>query len=134
MNDLTDENKDVYEGEEDFYGEDESETDADVRGISGNVSSYTYTNLNYPCIIFKKGFSCPKHQLLVISNMVKSSGVDKDISLYFSKEDDLYKIGTIGGKQVSAFLEIVGTESVYGYFNKDIKLEDDRLYTLCTIF
>lgn len=127
-------NEELYTGEEDFYGGDDEEVSVDVKGVSDNVSSYTYTNLNYPCILFKEGFTCPKHQLTVISNMVNSKGVDKDISLYFNKEGDLYKIGSISGKQVSAFLEIVGTDVVYGYFDKETKLVDDRLYTLCTIF
>lgn len=126
--------EEVYTGEVDFYGNDDEVASSDVRGVSDSVSSYTYTNLSYPCLLFKEGFTCPKHQLTVISNMVKSKGSDKDVSIYFNKEGDLYKIGSISGRQVNAFLEIVGTGVVYGYYDEGTKLEDDLLYTLCTIF
>lgn len=133
MASIAEDDEKEYEGEEDFYGSEEEE-EVEVKGISGNVSSFTYTDLSYPCIIFKEGFACPKHQLIVISNMVKSSGANKDISLYFNKEGELYKIGNINGMQVNAFLEIVGTENIFGYYDAETRLEDDRLYTLCTLF
>ena len=128
------EDRKLYTGEEDFYGGDEEAIPADVKGGSDSVSSYTYTNLSYPCILFKEGFACPKHQLTVISNMVNSKGIDKDISIYFNKEGDLFKIGSISGRQLNAFLEIVGTDVVYGYYDAETRLKDDLLYTLCTIF
>lgn len=128
------EDRELYTGEEDFYGGDEEAIPADVKGVSDSVSSYTYTNLSYPCILFKEGFACPKHQLTVISNMVNSKGIDKDISIYFNKEGDLFKIGSISGRQLNAFLEIVGTDVVYGYYDAETRLKDDLLYTLCTIF
>ena len=66
--------------------------------------------------------------------MVNSKGIDKDISIYFNKEGDLFKIGSISGRQLNAFLEIVGTDVVYGYYDAETRLKDDLLYTLCTIF
>lgn len=117
-----------------FYGEDEdSDSTQEINGISGTVTDFTFTNLSYPCIVFKDGFTCPKHQMQVISNMVKTVNDVKDISLYFVENNELYKIGMISGLQVSSFLEIIGTDNVYGYYDKDTRLENSKLYTLCTV-
>ena len=117
-----------------FYGDDADNNEEKViNGISGKVTDFTFTNIDYPCIIFKEGFKCPKHQLQVISNMVKTISDVKDVSLYFINNGELFKMGMLSGLQVSSFLEIIGTEKVFGYYNKDIKLEDSKLYTLCSI-
>lgn len=117
----------------DFYEGAEDEVSTSVDGVSNEVTNFTYTNLEYPCIIFKEGFTCPQHQLRVISNMVKTVSVNKDISLYFIQGSDLFKMGMLSGVQIQAFLSIVGDDKVIGYFDRDTKLEGDRLYTLCTI-
>ena len=117
-----------------FYGESNDDyEEKEIQGITGDVTSFTFVNLEYPCIIFNEGFTCPKHQLTVIGNMVKSTNALKDISLYFLNGGELFKIGMIGGIQVNAFLEIVGTDNVTGYFDKDTKLENSLLYSLCTV-
>lgn len=117
-----------------FYGSEAEESQkTEIKGITGDVTDFTYTNLEYPCIVFNDDFKCPKHQLTVIKNMVNSTIGGKDISLYFRNEGDLFKIGMIDGLQVTAFLEVVGLSNVKGFFSKDVKLENDRLYTLCTV-
>ena len=117
-----------------FYGEDgDSEVKQEIHGISGQVTDFTYTNISYPCIIFREGFTCPKHQMQVISNMVKTVNDVKDISLYFIDKGELFKMGMLSGLQVSSFLEIIGTEKVFGYYDKDTKLENSKLYTLCMV-
>lgn len=122
-----------------FYGEENDETSVqDIKGITDHVSEFVYTNLTYPCIIFKKNFHCPKHQMKVLSNMVKSKGITKDITLYFEKGIDdsaseLFKIGTIGGVQVDSLLSIFSSENLLGFYDSDTVLEGSKLYTLCTI-
>lgn len=117
-----------------FYGEGTDEqSEVKVKGITGDVTDFTYTGLEYPCIVFNDDFKCPKHQLNVISNMVNSSVGFKDISLYFVNKGELFKIGAINGMQVNAFLDIVGISNVKGFFDKLTKLEDSMLYTLCTV-
>ena len=65
--------------------------------------------------------------------MVKSVKGNKDISLYYTNNGESYKIGMINGLQVGAFLEVIGIDKVIGYFDKDTKLENSLLYTLCTV-
>ena len=117
-----------------FYGE-EAEDDKveEIQGITENVSEFTYSSLEYPCIMFKEGFSLKNHKWKVLSNMVKSISLDKDISLYFHDNGELLKIGKISGTQVNAFLDIVGMEGVVGYYDKYTLLETDRMYTLSII-
>ena len=116
-----------------FYGEGTDETPVqDVKGITDKVTDYTYTNLNYPCIMLKEGFTCPKHKMKVISNMVKTLNNDKDISLYFTDDGELYRIGMLSGLQLSSFIEIVGLENIVGFFEDGTRLDGSKIYTLCT--
>lgn len=117
-----------------FYGEDAEKDDVkDIHGITDKVTDFTFTNISYPCLIFKEGFSCPQHQMKVISNMVKTNSSDKDTALYFINGGELFKIGMLGGNQIDPLLELVGVDKLTGYYLDGTKIEGDRLYTLCVI-
>lgn len=117
-----------------FYGEEEDESVVDdIHGITDTVTNYTYTNLQYPCIIFKEGFTLKSHKWRVISNMVKAIDKDKDTALYFKDNGNMVKLGSLSGRQVESFLELVGCENLLGYYLDGTKLEGDRLYTLCVL-
>lgn len=102
-------------------------------GITGKVTSYTFTGVAYPCVIFKEDFKCPKHKMEVVSNMVKSGNLSmKDIALYIiGAGGALFKIGALSGLQVGAFLDLIGVDTVDGFYDKSTPLKGDRLYTLC---
>lgn len=120
---------DVYNG----YSEDGEVKE--IKGITDTVTDYTYTGLSYPCIVFKQGFKLERHKVQVISNMVKSNTVDikKDISLYFSNKDQLYKLGEISGVQVSPLIDIAGRDNLIAFLDADTELNDSLIYTLCSI-
>lgn len=121
--------------DEDFYGCENEETESEIKGITGTVSSFTYTNVSFPCFIFKEGSEIPKHKLRIVANMVKSGNMqDKDTSLYFIQNGDLFKIGSLSGTQIMGFLDLMGTGCLDGYVDADTKLEDGNLYSLCTCF
>lgn len=129
--------EELYEGEQvgdfGFYGDEADEGDTKViDGITGEVTNYTYTKLSYPCILFREGFTCEKHKLRVISNMVNTGGTNKDISLYFQQAGEIYKLGMLNGLQVKSFLEIIGVENVFGMYDADTRIEGDKMYVLCT--
>ena len=117
----------------DFYGDgtDESEV-KDIHGITDTVTEYSYSNLQYPCIIFVEGFKCPKHKMQVLSNMIKSKGIIKDIALYFKQSDGVYKIGEIGGIQVNSLLDCIGVDSLLGFYDEATELSGSKLYALCS--
>lgn len=117
----------------DFYGDgtDESEV-KDIHGITDTVTEYSYSNLQYPCIIFVEGFKCPKHKMQVLSNMIKSKGIIKDIALYFKQSDGVYKIGEIGGIQVNSLLDCIGVDSLLGFYDESTELIGSKLYALCS--
>lgn len=120
---------DVYNG----YSEDGEVKE--IKGITDTVTDYTYTGLSYPCIVFKQGFKLERHKVQVISNMVKSNttGIKKDISLYFSNKDQLYKLGEISGVQVSPLIDIAGRDNLIAFLDADTELNDSLIYTLCSI-
>lgn len=120
------------EDESSFYGGEE-ESSEEVEGITGKVSSFTFTNINYPCYIFKEGSEIPRYKLRIVANMVKSGNMqDKDTSLYFLQNGELYKIGSLSGLQIMGFLDLIGIDNLIGYADKDKKLEGTSLYCLCT--
>ena len=125
-------NEEVDKDESSFY-DDCEESSEDVEGITGQVSSFTFTNINYPCFIFKEGSEIPKYKLRIVANMVKSGNMqDKDTSLYFMQNGDLYKIGSLSGLQIMGFIDLIGIDNLIGYASKDEKLEGASLYCLCT--
>ena len=117
----------LYKG----YVEDEVE---EIQGITDTVTDYTFAQLSYPCIIFKDGFKLEKHKVQVISNMVKSSlrGITKDISLYFTNNGELFKVGSIGGIQVSPLIDIAGRDTLDAFLTAENPLSGDLIYTLCS--
>lgn len=120
--------EEVYEG----YVEDEV---SEMEGITDKVTNYTYTKLEYPCLLFRKGVQLEKHKVQVVSNMVNSKtlGSSKDISLYLSNNGELFKIGKISGVQVLPLLEIIGEENLQGFLDKDTELKGSLIYTLCSV-
>lgn len=117
-----------------FYGSEADDTDVKgIKGITDNVTEFTYTNMEYPCIIFKDGVSYKKHQWRILSNMVKAVADDKDTALYFPDTSGLVKMGMLSGRQVESFLDLVGIENVYAYYSKDTLLEGSKLYSLCVL-
>ena len=124
------ENNNTYE--EDFYGRESEEVISEIKGVTDEVVNYTYTNLSYPCIMINEDFTCPEHQMIVISKMVKmSSREDKDIALYFNIKGELYKVGMLSGYQIKALIDIVGIENLKAFYSEGKLLEGDKVYVLC---
>lgn len=133
------ENRDYREEaveEEDFgfYGSEAEEgVVKDIKGITDKVTEYTYTKLEYPCIVFRDGVSYKKHQWRILSSMVKASATDKDTALYFPDSSGLVKMGMLSGRQIESFLDLVGMENVYAYYSEGVRLEGSKLYSLCVM-
>ena len=127
--------RDEMDFEEELYdGYSEEDEISDIEGITDKVTDYTYTGLSYPCVIFKQGIALEKHKVNIISNMVKTSvpGIEKDISLYFENDSQLYKLGSISGIQMIALIEISGRESLIAFSEENVELKDSLIYTLCS--
>lgn len=117
----------------DFYGDSTDDAQAkSIKGITDTISEYSFTKFEYPCLVIKRGFTCPKHKMSVISNMVQSSSkLEKDISLYFTDTSgEVFKLGMLAGIQVSAFLDMIKVENIIGFFEDKKLLEGDLLYVL----
>lgn len=122
------------EYDEDFYPEDDVDVD-EIKGITGKVSSFTFTGVSFPCIVFRDDVQIPKHKLLIVSNMVKSGDLnEKDTALYFNQKGSLFKIGSLAGSQIMGFLDLMGTDCVKGYVSSDEELVGGKLYSLCTAY
>lgn len=115
-----------------FYGEGQNEEGVvrDIKGITDTVSNFVYSSMDFPCICLKEDIKLPKHKWLVISKLVKQGSEDKNISTYILRGKDIFKAGSLSGFQVKAFIDIVGIDNLFGYYNKDKKLNGDRLYVL----
>ena len=115
----------------DFYGDSANEEVVkDIRGITDEVSKYVYSNLSYPCIVLRENISFPKYKWVAISKLVKQGDASKNISFYILRNNEILKAGSLSGLQIKAFIDIVGLDNLFGYYNKDKVLEGDKLYVL----
>lgn len=114
-----------------FYEEDdEKEKVREIRGLTDTVSKFVYGSMEFPCICLKEDIKLPKHKWLVISKLVKLGAEDKNIAVYMIRNGELFKAGCLSGVQVKAFIDIIGIDNMFGYYNKDKELKGDRLYVL----
>lgn len=116
-----------------FYGEEDEADEVnseDIKGITDEVSQYIYSDMAYPCFCLKKDIKLPRHKWSIISKLVKQTTKDKNIAVYMIRGNEMFKVGSLAGVQVKAFISIVGIENMFGYFSRDVKLEGDRLYVL----
>lgn len=115
-----------------FYGGDESEESIvkDVKGLTDTVSKFVYSDMVFPCICLNEDIKLPKHKWLIISKLVKQGSEDKNIAVYLIRNGELYRAGSLSGVQIKAFIDILGIENLFGYYNKDKRLDGDRLYVL----
>lgn len=114
----------------DFY-DDESEEEVvkDIKGVTDSVSKFIYTDMEFPCICLKPDIILPKHKWKIISKLAKPDA-DKNISLYIIRQGDIFKIGSLSGIQIKAFIDIIGLENMTGFHSKDKELIGDKLYVL----
>lgn len=115
-----------------FYGveQDDTEEVKDLKGVTDTVSKFVFSNMSYPCICLKEDLKLPKHKWVIISKLVKQGSVDKNISVYMIRGGELYKAGSLSGVQIKAFIDIIGIDNMYGFYNKDKELKGDKLYVL----
>lgn len=118
-----------------FYGEEnEQEEVKDIKGVTDEVSKYVYSDMKFPCICLNADIKLPKHKWIVISKLVKQGTVEKDIAVYMIRNGELFKVGSLSGVQIKAFIDIVGIKNISGYYNKSTKLEGDKVYVLSNSF
>lgn len=117
-----------------FYGEEAEDKEVDdIKGITDEVTEFTYTGLQYPCIIFNDGITFKNHKWRIIANMVKAADTDKDTALYYRDSGGLVKMGMLSGRQLESFFELVGLDNIIGFYEEGLQLEGSKLYTLCVI-
>ena len=114
----------------DFYGDGEETVVKDIKGLTDTVSKFVYSSMDFPCICLKEDIKLPKHKWLIMSKLVKQGAEGKNISVYIRRGGDIFKAGSLAGEQVKAFIEIIGLDNLFGFYNKDKELVGDRLYVL----
>lgn len=103
----------------------------DIKGVTDSVSEYVFVDMEYPNVCLKADLVLPKHKWEVISKLSQIGGnVDKNISLYIVRNDELYKIGALSGVQIKSFLDIVGIENIVGHHKDGRELVGSKLYVL----
>lgn len=114
-----------------FYGEKADDEEVkDIKGVTDEVSKYVFSDIQYPSICLKEDIKLPKYKWVAISKLVKQGSVNKNISFYLIRNNEVLKAGALAGIQIKAFIDIVGIENLFGFYKKDKKLEGDRLYIL----
>ena len=94
------------------------------------MSTAVEKNLKINIQALNEDIKLPKHKWLIISKLVKQGSEDKNIAVYLIRNGELYRAGSLSGVQIKAFIDILGIENLFGYYNKDKRLDGDRLYVL----
>ena len=116
-----------------FYEGSTGEVNSDLKGVTGEVTRYTFTDKKYPFLLVKDMKILPKHKLDLIKNMVSSGTMNKkDVHVYINMSDGVYSIGMLSGFQVEHFIDAVGEENLVGAFDEANELSGSMLYTLCS--
>ena len=87
--------------------------------------------MRYPNIIFDNVENLKGHQVETIKEML-NSGTDKTIAVYFNIDGDMGEAGLISQRQVIPLIELVGRETIRGYYTENIELSNDLIYALGT--
>lgn len=121
------------EGDFSMYEGYSGESTHGIKGVTDEVTRYTFTDRKYPYILVKDMTVLPRHKLDLIKNMV-SSGVmaNKDVHVYIKMSDGVYSIGMLSGMQVEHFIDAVGEDNLVGAFDGSTELSGSLLYTLCS--
>ena len=114
----------------------EDDRDFKQAGITGEVTKYPTSKIQYPCYMITSAM--PKYKAEVLQTMVKSINVenyDADflatrVYIYIALQNKIYKIGQIYAKQVKSFISLCEGEQLIGYLDADTKLDGMYLYTL----
>lgn len=116
------------------YDVHEDDRSFEQEGITGTVTRYATSSLEFPCYIVSAPFE--KYKIQVLRTMIEnhSSSADSEpINLYFREEGSTVGLGKIMPTQVKAFLKLFESNKIEGYLDKDSKLEGDYLYTLSVL-
>lgn len=106
----------------------------DSDGITGTVSRYTKSKLEFPCFIVKAPFE--EYKITVLRTMFqKSDSYDEEesklaINLYFEQDGVRAGFGKIFPRQVNSFLKLFGGNDITGYYDDGRELRGEHLYVL----
>ena len=99
--------------------------------VDHGVERYSSTTLSYPCFILDSRTEFPKHVISALSRMIESSlSLENLIKIYIRNGEELLSLGGISSVQVKATIDLLGRESIEGYFSKDYPLSGDLIYVL----
>lgn len=96
------------------YDESLPDSDYSREGVTGQVTAYTYTDIELPYLLITDLDSLSiSYKLDLVNKLVKPiAGIDQNISVYIkTKNDEWYGIGKIAPAQVKTFLQVVGLEN-----------------------
>lgn len=106
----------------------------EAEGLTGNVSRYTQSSLNYPCYIVQSPFELYKVNVLrsmyTTGSSESSDEDDLGISIYFEQNQKMAGFGKIYPRQVNAFLKLFERNNILGFYNEETPLKGDYLYVL----
>ena len=110
-------------------------------GLTGTVTKYTKDVLTFPCYVINQTEELPikafKTNTLMKMFAVSSKVYDEEaaklkISVYYSQNGRVIRLGQLSPNQVKPFLSLFESEisAIDCYYDKDTKLTQDMLYVL----
>lgn len=115
------------------YGEDpEDYKMPEIKGITDEVSGYTYSKMNFPAIFIKSDMHLSAAGFKVLRAMISSTSVaDRNIFIYNESSKGVFLIGRISALQVMNFYDLVGQDNIRVFLSSTKELLGDLKYVLC---
>lgn len=114
------------------YEIDENQQTFEKPGFTGEVTRYSESSLEYPCIIVQAGFE--KYKLDVLKTMLQRKAEVPEGTpvtyLYFEHAGNMASVGHLTQEQVKAVLDLFHDNGIRGYFDANTALDGDMVYVL----
>ena len=120
----------VYEDKRDFQ----------EQGITGEVTRYQITDMQYPCFLLSNTAETPipMYALMTLKSLLLDTKVkeyteeelNSVISMYFKDKETVVKLGVILPRNVKAFINSFETYDLKCFYSENKELEGDMMFVL----
>lgn len=128
------------------------EIESSKKGITGQVTSYSYTTREYPYILLENLTSASKSKLIALRGIITppatseyisrvtdgnthlSNPDDKRYHIYTELKGDVYEMGTVTSSRLSSVIDSIGLSNISKVvLDKDTVIMGDMIYSLIPV-
>ena len=118
----------------------EDKRDFEEQGITGEVTRYQITDMEYPCFLLSNTteLPIPKYALMTLKSLLLDTRVreysqeelNSVINIYFKDKDVVVRLGVILPRNVKSFISSFEKYDLRCFYSKDTELKNDMMFVL----